>query len=240
MTIDKLMGRTPGLVGAGWDECMASLDGRTIIDVGANTGDFTAVFLNHGAHVIAIEPGPKLAEGLRTRFAGDSRVVVRQVGLSDAPGRLEGVQFHNCWTLAKPGQFATKRIGSVSPGAAEIEGDGTFDVDLTTLDAVVEGDVGFVKIDADGYEPNILRGATRTLTAIRPPMLIELSYVPQDMGESIEEFIAGIYRAGYVLATLDGYRTTETQVLEHFPWHTSLDMLMMPVERARHWPEIIP
>ncbi len=228
----------------GWEQCLASLTGRSAIDVGANEGGYTADFLSRGPRrVVAVEPGPRMATALRAKFADDARVVVRAEGLSDAPGVLHGVKHHNCWTLARPGQFAN-RLQAVSPGAEAFEGTGTFDVTLTTLDALVDelrlDDLAFVKIDVDGYEPQVIRGARETLTRIRPSGLLELSYLPQDLGESIEDFIDEIYSLGYTLATLEGRTASRSVVLENFPWTTSLDMLMVPVEKVAEygWPAL--
>jgi FkbM family methyltransferase len=220
----------------GFTQCLSRASGRTIVDLGANRGGFVVTFLEHGArHVVAVEPGPKLAAGMRERFA-NAPVTVIQAGVSDAPGKLNGVTYYNCWTLARPGELSG-RIAELSPDAQAIEGTVPFDVELTTLDAITLDlpDIAFVKIDVDGYEPQVLRGGERTFRELRPDVLIELSYLPHDMGESTEAFVAHIYDLGYTLATLHGEIASAEQVLEHFPWNTSLDMLMVPVERYPDW-----
>lgn len=225
----------------GWDRLMTTLAGKVAIDVGANTGGVVNTLLEHGAKsVIAIEPGPALALGLRSRYALDRRVDVLNVGLSDAAGVLEGVRHHSAWTLVRPGE-KRGRLLETSPEAEKIEGSGTFDVELFTLDEVVKGMVrgtdrlGFVKVDTDGYDAKVLRGARETLKSLRPPLFLELSYLPGELGDSILAFVADIYRAGYVIATTDEEVATEEQVLENYPWHTSVDVLCMPEELTRGW-----
>lgn len=210
--------------------------GRSAVDVGANEGRFVDSFLSHGAsRVIAVEPGPRLAAGLRRRFSAEARVVVRQEGLSERGGELRGVKFHNCWTLARPGEFGN-RLADVSPGAEAFEGTGVFDVTLTTLDTLVDEerltDLAFVKIDVDGYEARVLRGAERTLRELRPAAMIELSYLISDLGDSVPEFLDHIYGLGYVLTSMKGAVATRPQVLDAFPWHTSFDVMMLPAELA--------
>ncbi len=221
---------------AGFDRCLARVRGRTVIDAGANSGFFTQMFLDAGAaRVIAIEPGPKLAQGLRVKFASEPRVVVVQVGLAEAQGRLIGVRFHNCWTLARPGELAGKRAGAISPEAAGIEGDQPFDVELRTLDMIVDEfraweDLALVKMDVDGYEFRALKGAVGVLERIRPPMHFELSYIPAELGDSIEDMLQFIVKHRYVFEQIDGVRIfSPAEVLAHFPWHTSFDMLLVPV-----------
>lgn len=223
-----------------WFEVMDTIRGKSVLDVGANEGGYTSDFLAHGAaRVVAIEPGPVHAARLRQRFGTDERVVVQQCGLSDRGATLTGVKFHNCWTLARPGQFSN-RLGAVSPGASAIEGEAAFDVELTTLDAVVSAcdlrDLALCKIDTDGYEPHVLRGGARTLTTQRPAMLVELSYLPAELGESIDRFLGDIYdHLGYTVVTLSGQRASKAQALAHFPWDTSLDVMLLPAERAERF-----
>lgn len=215
-----------------YDKRIQKIRGRTVIDVGAHEGGFVHTFLEHGAsRVIAIEPSPRLAEALQIRFWQDP-VTVHQCGLSDTPGVLKNVRFYNCWTIAEE--------GSLKGRASDLSTDGQksqpepFDVKLITLDGLVEtlvlDPIAFIKIDVDGYEPQVLRGAQRTLETQRPDVYIELSYLPHELGEDIEKFIAWIYDAGYVIMAADGRRFTKDQVLLHFPWNTSLDVFMVPVE----------
>jgi FkbM family methyltransferase len=222
-------------LGGGITTGVQNSEGRPVIDVGANVGKYTDVFLREGASsVIAIEPGPVLASKLRTKYADEPRVIVRQEGLSNAPGMLYGVKFHNCWTLARPGEFGD-RLSWTSPGAEEHEGTGVFDVALTTLDEVVRReqvtDLAFVKIDVDGYEDRLLRGAEHVLTVLRPAMMIELSYLIQELGDDVREFVRNIYAHDYILTSMAGEPATEDDVMAQFPWHTSFDVMMVPVDR---------
>lgn len=143
------------------------------------------------------------------------------------------VKFHNCWTLARPGEFQN-RLHAISPGAEVAEGEGVFDVVLTTLDEVVRQeqlvDLAFIKVDVDGYEARLLRGAEHVLTALRPTLMLELSYLIQDLGDDIREFVRNIYAHDYILTSMVGEPATEDEVMAQFPWHTSFDVMMVPVE----------
>ena len=44
---------------------------------------------------------------------------------------------------------------------------------MRRLDDLALGDVGFVKIDVEGHELAVLRGAAETLQRNRPPLLVE-------------------------------------------------------------------
>lgn len=227
---------------SGFNQCTTRIKDMAVVDVGANTGGYVETFLQHGPRsVIAIEPAPRLVEMMRDRFRSEP-VHVLQCGLSDVAGRIKDVTFYNCWTIARPAEVIGTRIPDVSPGAVALQPE-MFDVELRTLDEVVDTlelhDLAFLKIDTDGYEPQVLRGAERTLSRQRPDILLELSFLPHEIGQSIPEFIAHIYSIGYTIATLDGRLVPERLVLEHFPWNTSLDVLMVPRGRYAEWPLIV-
>jgi FkbM family methyltransferase len=140
--------------------------GDRAVDVGANKGAYlywmrTAV--GPGGSVLAFEPQPGLArylEAVRERM-GWENVSIRECALSDAPGT---------GTLHVPGW-------ENSPGASlEAEVGGTpREVAVDTLDRQLEGAgaVRLVKVDVEGHELAVFRGATRTLSTYRPALLFE-------------------------------------------------------------------
>ena len=56
-----------------------------VIESGPGTGQATASLLARGAHVTAAEPGPRMAEFLRKKFAGEERLEVVNAKFEDAP-----------------------------------------------------------------------------------------------------------------------------------------------------------
>lgn len=138
----------------------------TFLDIGANVG---LVFIpvsrslrEHGS-AIAVEPVPvnfgRLEAAVESnRFAAP--VVLRQVALGAAPGTL---------TLVKEG--GRDASGNAVPITAGDGRAGT-DVRVTTLDSLVD-DLGVsrldtIKMDVEGWEVDVLRGARRTLETLRP------------------------------------------------------------------------
>lgn len=64
----------------------------TIIDVGANNGSKTEIFLRLAERVVSIEPDPTSARLLRTRFKWRP-VIVRECVITDKPGTVSFYQF---------------------------------------------------------------------------------------------------------------------------------------------------
>lgn len=56
-------------------------------------------------------------------------------------------------------------------GGTHVGGDG--DVKMRTLDSFAFDDVGFIKIDCEGYELQVLQGAVETLKRCRPCVIVE-------------------------------------------------------------------
>jgi hypothetical protein len=148
--------------------------------------------------------------------------------VSDAPGKLTDVNVFNCWTLLPE---ASRRLDR----AVEFVGIPPFSVELWTIDDLIDW-VGFspdlIKIDVDGYEVRALRGARRIIAARRPVIMLELSYLPDALGDCCECMVRDLFRAGYALTILNGGRrlTTVKDVMRGYPWDTSFDVICEPVD----------
>ena len=143
--------------------------GELVFDIGAHKGAYSERLLRLGARVVAVEPQPQCSQAIRQRFGNDSRVTV----VPQAVGSVEGTV---------PMRFChASQVSSCSPEwpqrFAEQEWDAPVDVPVTTLDALIEqfGTPAFCKIDAEGYEPEILRGLSKPIRAVSleftPPLI---------------------------------------------------------------------
>jgi FkbM family methyltransferase len=129
--------------------------GALAFDVGAHLGTVTSVLLDLGAHVVAVEPNPELAALVRRRY----RVVVEDVALGAEQGRaqlrLGRNDLHSTtsdeWAARWPERF-----------------EGSREVAVTTLDELIarHGMPGFVKIDAEGSDAEVLAGLSHRVAAV--------------------------------------------------------------------------
>ncbi len=146
--------------------------GDTVVDVGANIGEWTlqmADAVGPSGRVIAIEPVPHLAEALqKSALANNMRQVsIAAVALSESEGQAE---------------FSVERANTGGSRLGRYCRDGeAFDsitVRLETLDGLLArsaiGRVDFIKVDVEGFELEVLRGAHATLAKHRPPMYLEV------------------------------------------------------------------
>lgn len=135
----------------------------TVIDIGAWWGPWTYWLSRKAEHVVTIEPVPHLAAFLR-KVVGDN-VELIETALSDHSGTTE--------LFVPTGGSGSEGRSTIEPAVAS--GDRTkVDVKLTPLDDIVLHDVAFVKIDVEGHELPVLRGAASTIEQHRPVILIEI------------------------------------------------------------------
>jgi len=134
----------------------------TALDVGANHGIYAYALSRFVRSVHCFEP---LAECCR--YIRDSRaanVTVHNVALSDRAGELE---LHI--PILNGHAVYTRASLDCPKGLSESR-----HVEVKTLDSYGMTDVGFVKIDVEGLEASVLRGAKRLLETCHPNLLVEI------------------------------------------------------------------
>jgi FkbM family methyltransferase len=147
-----------------------ALPGTVAIDVGANVGMFTvplALAVGPSGRVLTIEPSPENVERLESNLElnGLENVVVEPIAVGDKAGQLV------LQLASDPGFHSTAEIAE----SRAVEGNLT--VRAETLDQVWlrahAPAVSFIKIDTEGSEDAVLRGAEQILQACHPVLLVE-------------------------------------------------------------------
>jgi FkbM family methyltransferase len=178
--------------------------GSIVLDIGANIGAHTlhlARAVGPEGKVWAIEPTEyalgKLEANIALNPSLADRIACCQVMLVDRDG-IEVPPLHSSWPLTGESDLHQRHGGRLMPTAK---------ARAVTLDSLV-GECGlrrieFIKLDIDGYECGMLRGAQETLRAFRPIILLELSpHQLDENGGSIEQVVDLFAAAGYVLQDL--------------------------------------
>jgi FkbM family methyltransferase len=140
--------------------------GCTALDVGANQGFFAYALAQVAARVVAFEPNPDYARFARWMLRG--RAEVHELALSDKPGRAA---FH---VPTSDAGLVLHLAGSLKRTHDQFRSIASFEVEVTTLDALELRDVGFIKADVEGSEREVLDGAAATIARDRPAILLEL------------------------------------------------------------------
>ncbi|WOF75921.1 FkbM family methyltransferase [Parvibaculaceae bacterium PLY_AMNH_Bact1] len=145
--------------------------GSLNVDIGANKGVYTYQLARWG-DVVAFEPIPQLASTLNQ--AAYENVTVHQCVLCEKAGTQ---------TLRVP--YHTKKKGALDTPSASLRDQNednmlAIEVKAKTLDSFGLEDVGFIKIDVEGWEENVLQGARDMIARTYPVIMAELvdAYAP--------------------------------------------------------------
>ena len=146
----------------------------TLLDIGAHDGAFALPFAAlPGARVLAFEPLPEAFARLRAAF-GDplpAHVELRREALGDRDG--EAVLAVPVLDGAPQEQWASTAKGYGALGEPRVA-ERRVTVPLRRLDGFGLTDLAAVKLDAEGAEYEVLRGARETLLRCRPVLSVEI------------------------------------------------------------------
>ncbi len=167
---------------------------RSVVDVGANTGIFAlfARCANANAKIYAFEPMPQFYRVLEENNAlNGANINVYRAAMSDKPGTL-------------PMYIPAAGQGNVYSASLSMEHylqhqtsePIVMEVPVKVFDEVAVADqisnVDLVKVDAEGFDANVIRGMSGMLHRDRPSILIEIQNI--EIGAAIEKALPPGYR----------------------------------------------
>jgi len=197
--------------------------GTTVIDVGATIGFFTrrfAEWVRPGGIVIAIEPEARNFAALNAMLSRRGLVNVEpiQAVAAEAPGTLK--------------LFVNRK----HPAEHRISDTGT-EVRAVTLDAIMEQhgwpDLSLIKIDVEGAEERVLRGAVKVFQRSKPVVSLEVDEAALSaMGSSAHTVLQIMERQGYHVCRVDQGKLTSALPINHVislcRAGTSADLIFVP------------
>lgn len=159
--------------------------GGVCLDIGANIGNHALFFAGHFAEVLAFEPNPRTFALLQFNAALKDNVRCFGFGLSDAAGSAQ------LTVPAGNAGMATLHGDAVSGQAVACRLERADD-----LPALQGRRVALVKIDVEGHEAGVLRGAAALLARDRPVVVFEQTAhdVRADGGSAVTDLLRA---AGY-------------------------------------------
>lgn len=173
-----------------------------VLDIGANIGAHTlhlAQLVGPHGRVMAFEPTDfafqKLIRNLELNRSLAARVEPYHCFLTASDGASVPNAIYSSWPLPVTDGVHAKHLGRKMQ---------TEMAKARSLDSILseraDRKVQLVKLDVDGFECDVLRGATMILREARPIFVMELApYVLEERGASLDELLSYFIPNGYVL-----------------------------------------
>jgi FkbM family methyltransferase len=199
--------------------------GEAVLDVGAQVGQFTLIAALAGCTVHSFEPDSQTF-----------RTLQKNVGLN----HFHNVRLNQCAVSSQVGEvsFYPAHAQNIGAGSLRYQGD-CLDtpcrVKCTSLDEYLRREpvesIGAIKIDVQGAEIDVLKGARQTLLRFSPPIVVEFcSATLSPFGKTLEDLERELRNSGYTL-----YRITQNGVVPYIPKDPEdyfFDVLALPHSAA--------
>ncbi|GHB59195.1 SAM-dependent methyltransferase [Persicitalea jodogahamensis] len=169
---------------------------RDLIDVGANIGLFSVLFSNiasiTGSRVLSIEPNSQalgfLHENLSVNVPQKKNVIVYEGIATDEPKNYDFNFIEGMSEYSSTSEIVHPAVMNETISHSKVEGD--------TLDNLVDKhglQPGFIKIDVEGGEREVLNGASLTIDRYRPIILLEINDFAS-LSERISPFYSNYFQ----------------------------------------------
>ncbi|TVQ23459.1 MAG: FkbM family methyltransferase [Leptolyngbya sp. DLM2.Bin15] len=196
--------------------------GMDVIDVGANVGQMTlelAHLVGDQGRVVAVEPGPGNLRLLERHVQGNGmgdRVLMEAAACTDQPDQTITLNILGSDTDDIGSGFSVVDAAKL-PNPHQLPTH-AYPVSTTTVDALVARYAltpGFLKIDVEGAELQVLQGAQQTLKQYRPIVLVGFHPFAFEDAIAAGQALMNLL-PGYSLATLAGETVAYPQTLAEY------------------------
>jgi len=193
------------------------------VEVGANIGALTLPLAGIVSHVYAIEPQPQINDLLLENTKHLPNVTVMNMAI----GSTRGIMYAP----------SLDHLSDTNYGAIEMGSDGDCQVPVVPLDTLPLGErVDFIKIDVEGMEADVLKGAREIINRCRP-----LLYVENDR-PGFDSLIGTVralgYRCWWHLPPLFSSNNFRGSTKNPFGELVSMNMLCIPTERVPEFAKV--
>jgi len=145
---------------------------KIVLDVGGNTGYHCHFFSEHAKHVYTYEPVPELHTVQKSNMT-NKNISFRNMAVGNKVTSID--LYVDVRRLSMTSQIPLVESEKIS-------------VPMTRLDSEHHQNIGFIKIDVEGFELDVLRGAQQLITTQTPNCMVEI-YKPwaDKTGGSVRE-----------------------------------------------------
>lgn len=188
-----------------------------VLDVGAAVGEFGKELRAFGydGTIVSFEPMATPYDALRTAAAGDPGWHTRRCALGRATGSATINVASNSDSSSLLPMADRHRAAAPTVDVVRTERIDVVRLDDIGPEVVGEAQRGFLKLDTQGFELEVLAGAAATLPRVAG-LQLELSLVPlYEGGPLIDEVLGAVYDLGFRMVGVDpGFADPAGQVLQ--------------------------
>lgn len=197
---------------------------QVLVDIGSNRGESICSMLlasNLSNKIVGFEPNKLVFDKLIRRFGKDKKVILHNVGLGSTKEKLNlFIPFYRNWmfdglssfNINEAREWLKTRLWNFKEVKLSIK---EVPCQIETLDSYNLRPC-FIKIDVQGFELEVLRGAKETITEYKPVLLIEsiteevIDFL-KPIGYDFYSFENGSFKPGNGI--LNTFCSTKTTVL---------------------------
>lgn len=206
--------------------------GDVVIDAGAFIGSYSFLYtkmIGPKGLVFAYEPQPVAVEEFKNRVCrkGIENVIIRQKAVSSVNGKKIGMNIY----LEKLDQSCT--VEPLLMNEERMPGDTTLiEVETECLDSMMdqigERKISFIKIDTEGHESEVIKGAGKLIERHQPLIAFEYGYIPKKFEPTT---IAQLQILNYTCFDLKTMNQVEPQYISLLP----TDLIAVPQHQLENF-----
>lgn len=201
-----------------------------IIDVGGNVGAislFLAKDIKQG-HVYAFEPTTfaldKFQRNIELNPDLASRITLYQSFVSSQNEEASALEAYSSWKLDEGTKKHAVHGGTIMSSE---------NVPSTTIDSFCKSNnilrIDFIKIDTDGHEYDVLKGAKETIRKYKPDVVFEVGlYILEEQSINFIDILSFFEAIQYEIYTIKGKRITENNFERLIPSNGTIDAIGTP------------
>jgi len=206
-----------------------------IFDVGGNVGIMSLFFAKQASkgHVYSFEPTyyaiEKFKRNLQLNPELTGRITLHQNFVSSESSLKTDLVAYSSWPVA----HTVETTHSIHCGVAK----NTENVTCISLDDYVKSKsiskINVIKIDTDGHELSVLKGAQQIMKKFRPKIIFEIGiYIMEEYNISFKDYDELFQKYHYVLYTVNGKRMNEKNYHIHIPKFGTIDVVALPSDEV--------
>lgn len=203
-----------------------------IFDVGANVGVMSLLLCknNSGSQIHAFEPTHyalnKFMKNMELNPTLSPRIRLTNCFVSSKSGDSAGLKAYSSWNIAGGGGVKHGVHGGTAMPAENVP---SISLDDYCVNEKIDR-LDFIKIDTDGHEFDVLKGAVQSIGKFRPSLVFELGiYVMEERKIQFSDYLDYFTKLNYKLFTSKSLKQINLEnYSKHVPKYGTIDVVAIP------------